>query len=288
MPYGQRCTAYYGKEWKLVNDFILKAVHKWNLRNLDVIYQNSRKAIYSAVSDDYGDVILKCDRISQLFTEYRMLSRLSGKGSAVCQVLGFDAENGLLLEERILPGTVLRREPSPEKRIRIFLQIFRKIHTPEHDGETYLDWLSEIREFCKNNPVEPELSEMAEEAYAICAEMFEKYPERVLLHGDLHHDNILLRADGTYAMIDPKGVIGPEIFDIPRFLLNELDTMHSKPDAEHIEETIVRLSENLGYSQEDIRRLFYMETVLANLWSYEDGEPINHEQLMLAEKIKTK
>ena len=47
------------------------------------------------------------------------------------------------------------------------------------------------------------------------------------MHGDLHHDNILLRKDGSYAMIDPKGVAGPEILDLPRYIMNEIDRLIS-------------------------------------------------------------
>lgn len=43
----------------------------------------------------------------------------------------------------------------------------------------------------------------------------------MLLHGDFHHDNILLSNNGDYVIIDPKGVIGDPVFDIPRFILNE-------------------------------------------------------------------
>lgn len=269
-----------------MNDFIREAVRKWNLHDLNVIYQNPRKAVCSAFSARYGDVILKCDRSPQLFSEYRMLNRLDG--SSACRVFEFDAENGWLLEERILPGSVLRGEASLERRICAFAQVFHAVHRPETSGETYLDWLCSINDFCKNKPVEPELAEMTAAAYAVCAEMFEKYPERMLLHGDLHHDNLLLRADGTYAMIDPKGVIGPEILDVPRFILNEFDTVHDGSDAEHIAEVIRQISERLGYPPEDVRKLFFMETVLANMWSYEDGEPVCREELAVAEKIKNK
>lgn len=269
-----------------MNDFIREAVRKWNLHDLNVIYQNPRKAVCSAFSARYGDVILKCDRSPQLLSEYRMLNRLDG--SSACSVYDFDAENGCLLEERILPGTVLREEPSTEQRIRAFAQVFHAVHRPETNGETYLDWLSSVNGFCKANPVDPELAEMTAAAYAVCAEMFGKYPERMLLHGDLHHDNLLLRADGRYAMIDPKGVIGPEILDVPRFILNEFDTAHDGSDAEHIAEVIRQISERLGYPVEDVRKLFFMETVLENMWSYEDGEPVNREELAMAEKIKNK
>lgn len=257
------------------------AVEKWELDHLKAIYEHSTKAVFSAGSKNYGSVILKIDQHrSQLESEYRMLARLSGRHS--CKVYAYDACNGLLLEERIFPGTVLRREASPEKRIQTFLQVFQEIHMPADSGATYLNWLEQICEYCACHGV---AGDMASRARSFCAEMFEKYPERVLLHGDLHHDNLLLRTDGSYAMIDPKGVVGPAIMDLPRFILNELDTDHECSDGRHIEEVIRLIGEQSGYPTADIGKLFYMETVLANVWCAEDGEEMNRQELELAECI---
>ena len=126
---------------------------------------------------------------------------------------------------------------------------------------------------------------MAFRAHLYCAEMFEKYSDRVLLHGDLHHDNLLLRTDGNYAMIDPKGVIGPAIMDLPRFILNELDTGHPCSDRQHIAEVIRLLDEQSGYPAADIVKLFYMETVLGNIWRMEDGEEMNWQELEIAASL---
>lgn len=267
-------------------DPICDAAKKWSLSDFRTIYEHSSKAVYRAESKIFGAVILKWDRnVSQLQSEYHMLTRLNG--ISACKVYAFDMENGLLLEECILPGTVLREETSLERRIEAFVQIFCAIHTNETCGETYLDWLISVNEYCKNHPTDPELARMTAEAHAICEELFAKYPDRVLLHGDLHHDNLLFRADGTYAMIDPKGVIGPAILDLPRFILNETDTVHTEPDEEHIARVIRLLSEQLDYPINDVRKLYFMETVLANIWSLEDGEPVNREELSLASKIIT-
>ena len=50
------------------------------------------------------------------------------------------------------------------------------------------------------------LKDEIQEAKQVCISLFTKYPERMLLHGDLHHDNILQTEDNRYLVIDPKGV----------------------------------------------------------------------------------
>ena len=117
------------------------AAERWGLNRCEEIYLHPTKAVLSAEAERFGPVILKIDgNISRLKSEHRMLTGLSGRHS--CRVYAYDENAGLLLEERIFPGTVLRREASLEKRIKIFSRIFREIHMPAGEGETFRNWQS--------------------------------------------------------------------------------------------------------------------------------------------------
>lgn len=115
-----------------------------------------------------------------------------------------------------------------------------------------LQWdLKHIKTICVNSGVDMELTKHMKRAKDIGEEMFAKYPERTLLHGDLHHDNILLNANGDYSMIDPKGIVGPRIFDLPRFIMNELDPGLNTSGKSHIDLVIHMLSESLHYTADE-------------------------------------
>lgn len=260
-----------------MNTEIRYGVQQWELGNLEVIYERDEKAVWSAQSNRYGPVILKWDSSGRIRSEYQMLSRLRGRKS--CCVYEYDEGRGLMLEERILPGIVLREVPCVENRVEIMAEVFREIHLPQQEGTTYLDWLEGACSFCQSHGVPTELSRMAMQARAICAELFNKYPDRALLHGDLHHDNLLRRADGSYAMIDPKGVVGPAILDLPRFLLNEADM---DADQAHMNRTIGLVSRYCAYPEEDLRYALFMEAVLASIWNLEDGMPVRERWMKLA------
>ena len=45
-------------------------------------------------------------------------------------------------------------------------------------------------------------------------------PDPVVLHGDLHHGNILENAAGGWTVIDPKGLIGDRAYDVGTWMLN--------------------------------------------------------------------
>lgn len=306
-----------------VEDKLSLATKKWLLTEVEVIYKLDNRAVFSAISAIYGDVILKlnCDT-KALSSEYHMIHTINGRGC--CKAYDYDPMNGLLLEEKIIPGTVLRNEADVTIRIQRFAEVFHNIHyqvSDNHSYDTYLDWLdracTKMHKIQNETNLDPkklttaeieldqrimntteieldqkklttaeiDLAQMMLTAREIGYEMFDKYPDRVLLHGDLHHDNMLLTKSGDYAMIDPKGVVGPAIFDIPRFILNERDPNLNQTGLEHIQSVIRIISESLGYPIEDINQLFFMEVVLGNSWCVEDGEEPNVQDLMIASKI---
>ena len=55
--------------------------------------------------------------------------------------------------------------------------------------------------------------------------------------------------------------------------------------GEHIREVIRLLGGQTGYPQADIGKLFFMETVLANIWRLEDGDEMVREELEAAVAI---
>jgi streptomycin 6-kinase len=93
----------------------------------------------------------------------------------------------------------------------------------------------------------------------------------MLLHGDLHHDNILLAEDGTYKIIDPKGVVGDPVFDVSRFVLNEFDAEPTEPTYRKIVGILHVLSQNLQIPETILKQCLYVETTMGACWCVEDG-----------------
>lgn len=275
---------------------IVMAIQRYGLSAADPVRVTADRAVMFAESPEFGPVVLKLDldRL-QLDRECHMLQALEGKGA--CRVYAYEeAEEirgrnrrgryALMLQERILPGISLRAEKNPERRLAVFSKVFQSIHRQDCFGAEYRDWLDGIVKFCQMYQEGTGLEKQAKKAFSICVELEEKYRETCLLHGDLHHDNILLRNDGSYAVIDPKAVTGPAILDTPRFLLNELG-MGEADEETHIRRCIRMLSQLLGYPEEDLCKAFYMETVLANIWYLEDGLELKPKDLELAERFLT-
>ena len=95
--------------------------------------------------------------------------------------------------------------------------------------------------------------------------------EDVVLHGDLHHENILLDERSGWLAIDPKGAIGARILEVGRFLQNQLP--FSLPLAERarmLRERIRILSEELRETPGRLAAAGLVDCVLSHCWGLED------------------
>ncbi len=270
-----------------IQDRLHYAAENWKLTNISTIYEKETRAVYQADAAEWGKVIIKINADKkELFSEYSMLNAM--KGSCCCAVFAFDTSLGIIAEEQIIPGNVLREEKNPAKRVEIFSAVFHNIHPTlpvNNNYKTYIDWLADADRFCSINSVDNEIKKNMQTAHRIGKELFKKYQERVLLHGDLHHDNILQSSNHMYCMIDPKGIIGPEIFDLPRFILNEFDFAEAAEAKKHISLIIQLISSRTGYHISDITKLLFMETMLAHVWNLEDGNASDAHHMKTAAEL---
>ena len=93
----------------------------------------------------------------------------------------------------------------------------------------------------------------------------------MLLHGDLHHDNILQNSD-NWLVIDPKGFIGDPAFEPAAYLCNPIpELLQENQPREIIENRINICSTELGIDSRRIADWLYAKSVLCWTWSLEDN-----------------
>jgi streptomycin 6-kinase len=91
----------------------------------------------------------------------------------------------------------------------------------------------------------------------------------VLLHGDIHHENVLHDPVRGWAAIDPKGVVGPAGYDFANMLCNPLGALPLKPGRMGRQARIV--AEVTGRSLQDILSWTVAYIALSTAWHVEDG-----------------
>lgn len=287
----EKITNRFGYEFfaKIKND-IKKYSTEWKLSDLELIDSFSINCVFKCSSELYGKCILKiCKPCKEVFTETNTLKEYNGK--RFCKLYNYDAENGVILEELIFPGTRLRDLHLLDNRLEVFCSMYEGLHIKPEKPEiypSYLEWVSRITNYMSKRDDYISLYLHMKKAEDICKNITTVYPEEMLLHGDFHHDNILLSQNGEYKIIDPKGVTGNPLFDLPRFILNEFDEPVTGETYKKIEYIIMYISKRLCIPDHIIRQCLYIETVMAYCWSVESGEAPIMEHVAIAEDLLNK
>ena len=288
----ENIIGHFGQDFyqRLLNNIEVYS-DKWNLEIVSLVDYFSVNCVFICRSKEFGDTVLKIGLpYKEVFTEVQVLKDYSGK--YYCNIFDSDAENGVILEECIQPGIRLRAEQSLDIRLNAFSELFNGLHIAPPNANlypTYFSWVDRITEFMSAKTVEhKELYLLMKKARDICSLLCTDYPRMMLLHGDLHHDNILLGSDNKYRIIDPKGVIGDPIFDIPRFILNEFYDEDNVPYdiySTHVNTVADYFADSLCVPKDVITKCVFIETTMCNCWCIESNEAPNLDDVLHAEAV---
>ena len=100
----------------------------------------------------------------------------------------------------------------------------------------------------------------------------------VVLHGDLHHENILLDSESGWTAIDPKGVVGPRCLEVGRFLQNQLpSTVSRRRRKELVRERVDVFGLELGIPRKTLVASGLVDCVMGHCWVFEEEDGIGPE-----------
>ena len=178
---------------------------------------------------------------------------------------------GILLLERAVPGVSLKSY-FPEKdndAIRIVCESLKRLYQAPmpraHLWPHIKDWLLALD---KNLSIPVNY---LHKARRLREKLIATSAAPVLLHGDLHHDNILQNGN-NWVVIDPKGVIGEPAYEIAAFIRNPMSELLAHSNASNIiDNRVTQFAEILHLSKHRIIDWCYVQAVLAWAWALEDN-----------------
>lgn len=267
-----------GNTWldKLPN-LIARCADRWQLTLLGPIPDLSLNYMEYVVTSTGEDAVLKIGVLPhEVQGEITALQLYNGKGIVRC--LDADIALGAFVLERLSPGHMLTSLGDNVQETQAAAQIMKTLPIPcpaEHGLPTFAGWLEKAFARLRRTygpdcePLGRRLVEHAEAAFrAIEADK----QADMLLHGDLHHENILFDAHRGWTAIDPKGAIGDATLDVAHFINNQLpDTLTLAEKRRRIEERIEIISSELGVSREKVLLCTLIDRVLSLSWSLEDS-----------------
>lgn len=215
-------------------------------------------------------------------------------GRACVRLLDDDRERGALLLERVRPGTTLIAIEDDGERTRIAARVMGRLWRPApgaHRFPTVERWAAGLARLRARfdggtGPLPPDLVDTAERLFV---ELIDSMGEPVLLHGDLHHENILCSEREEWLAIDPKGLVGEPAYEVGALLRNPLPWLFEQSRPRPAELTARRasvLAEALGFDRERILRWGFAQAVLSAWWCIEDAGGCWQDQIHCAEIIQ--
>ncbi|MCY9697817.1 aminoglycoside phosphotransferase family protein, partial [Paenibacillus alginolyticus] len=212
------------------------------------------------------------------------------EGRGAIHVLDADEEWGVALLEGAEPGLPLSTIENDVLATDNFCEVFRRLHLPPPTGSLYPSMKQHFAAIERYRdrfnymnvdvPLPPSWVENAEE----CLEyLIATTSENLLLHGDLHHDNILRQDEEKWAVIDPKGIVGDIHFDTIQYLLNYEDR---GGDCELVlRDRIAIMADRLGLDPRRIAMWGVARGVLEACWTIEDGGTDWHRGIQITERF---
>lgn len=208
------------------------------------------------------------------------------QGDHMVRLLQADADRGVMLLEKLSPGLMLTTVVDDEQATRIACEVMQKLWKPApavHPFPTVADWAAGLKKIPVRYPtISPLPQAWINRAEGLFADLLPSQAAPVVLHGDLHHYNVLSGEKGWKA-IDPQGVVGEPVYETGALLRNPFDLFDRPDPLKLTERRIAILGEQLGFDRQRILDWAIAQAVLSNWWTVEDGGVLTDSDFLFYE-----
>ena len=177
--------------------------------------------VAAVTRDDGSPAVLKLGvPDGHLDPEAEALRLFDGRGAT--RLLAEDAARGALLIEQAEPGTPVAEVADDERATAALIEVGRRLHRVRPESGT-LPHLRKLRGgFARYLAVPggPIPRRMVERAAELFDDLCDSAPRETVLHGDLHHGNVLRAEREPWLAIDPHGFVGDPGYDGGAMLYN--------------------------------------------------------------------
>jgi streptomycin 6-kinase len=205
---------------------------------------------------------------------------------AVPTVYWYDEANNAFLMENLQPGlslkAMVKKDDEAATRIICRTLLDLQTHQTKEISCKHLSALA-ISYDSLQGKIDPKLLSQAK---AWFKELSHPNSSDRLLHGDLHHDNILSSSE-SWKVIDPHGYLGDPTFEVGPMIYNPggADFPTDKSLAQVIERRLKVLVEELPFDAKRIKAWTFCMTLLSIAWTVEDHLYVPPFELEVAKLI---
>lgn len=280
-----------GAEWlQRLPALLAECERRWSLKVGPHFGDLSFNYAAPALREDGSTVVVKvCFPDKEFRTETEALRLYAGQGAV--QLLDADLERGILLLEHVTPGTPLVTLENDEEATSIAASVMKQLWRPapaDHPFPTVTDWargMERLRALFGGG-AGPFPTRLVDKAEGLFRELIPSMSQPVLLHGDLHHWNILAATRQPWLAIDPKGLVGEPEYEVGAWLRNPTPDVVSWPElGQVLRRRIDQFAAELGFDRERLKGWGLAQAVLSAWWTIEDGGDDWHIAIAIAEAL---
>lgn len=266
-----------------------EVTHAWGLE-LEQPFSMTFHWVFAVRRDDDTPAVLKLAPPGSDHQAVEAAALSSWDGQGAVRLLRRDPLRGALLLQRADPGTPVREllPARDDEATGVLAAVMRMLHqapVPETGVPPLTSLRGTFERYLRAHSAdEPLPRRLVERALGLFDALNTDVQAPVLLHGDLHHDNVL-RDDATAAgwlAIDPHGWIGDPGFDVGPMLYNPDPYQRSDALLALVPQRVERLADALDMSADRVAGWGLVTAVLSQLWSVEDGDPVGGRPLDVA------
>jgi streptomycin 6-kinase len=186
-------------------------------------------------------------------------------GHGAVRLLAYDEERWAMLIERCEPGTLLAKidvDNALEVLIALLPRLWKRVSEPFRPLAEEAAWWVEYLPTEWERAGRPIERRLLDEVVDLLRTLSASQGEQVLLHQDLHSDNVLAARREPWLVIDPKPLVGEREFSVAP-IARDYELGHSRRAALH---RLDRLTSDLGLDRERARGWTVAQTVA---WAFD-------------------
>ena len=271
-----------GKQWlEYIPALIKQYEEKWSLKVLPPFDLNYNYVAPVVLSSGFEAVLkIGFPQDKEFQSEIKALTLFNGKG--VVKILEAEAKDAVILIEKVEPGVPLSSLADDDKTTRILARVMKRIRKSlpsNHNFITVAEWSSAIPKLRQQirgriGPIPLHLMTKAEKLFE---KLITSAEPSVLVHGDLHHDNVLSSNRGEWLAIDPKGIAAEPAYEVAAMIRNPYEKLKNISNLEPIiRRRLLILSEELNIDVHRVQEWCIAQTVLSAVWNLEEAKGPEH------------
>lgn len=266
--WGNEGLAWLQKLPELIEQFAAQ----WQLKEIKHFDNLSFNYVAHAYSDLFKNpVVLKIGMPDPSFIkERKALEFYNGDGAV--KLLAYDSAKYAMLLECISPGTPLRSlfPAHDDRAVEHACNAMKKLHAKPLTSATKFPTIDSWFSLFDTLEIPHDLQSQVTQAKEFVKELAATPQPLHLLHGDLHHDNILRDASGDGIAIDPKGVIGEQAYEVGAFMCNPAELCDQFDVSAILAHRLDQFSKILKIDRQRLAKACYARIILSACWTVQD------------------